>query len=81
MITQFTFKNYIQSYTSEYTLLYIRYFSLDILPNSVCSSKIIYNLLKPEMEFNTFKQKIFRETFNEYFKLKISCKHKDFVNR
>ena len=78
----FTFKDYIQNYTSEYTLLYKEHLSLDILPNRVCSSKTIYNLLKPQMEFNTFKQKIFRETFNEYFTIKISCSDNlDFVDR
>lgn len=68
----FTFKNYIENYDSGYITLFKQYIPSDFLPDRVCSSKIIYNILKPELEFNSFKQKIFRETFSEYFKLKIS---------
>ena len=88
MSTFFTFKHYIENYDSGYTTLFKQYFTLDILPNRVCSSKCIYNILLDELRFNSFKQKLFRETFSEYFKLKITSQthlklsqEKEFVNR
>lgn len=71
----FTFKNYIENYDSGYITLFKQYIQLNLLPDRVCSSKCIYNILKDELQFNSFKQKIFRETFSEYFKLKIDLQH------
>ena len=68
----FTFKNYIENYDSGYITLFKQYIPLNSLPDRVCSSKCIYNILRDELQLNSFKQKIFRETFSEYFKLKIS---------
>lgn len=86
----FTFKNYIENYDSGYITLFKQYIPLNSLPDRVCSSKCIYNILRDELYLNSFKQKIFRETFSEYFKLKISGGYsplryenieKEFVNR
>lgn len=81
----FTFKHYIENYDSGYINLFKQYIPLNSLPDRVCSSKCIYNILKPELENCTFKQKLFRETFSEYFKVKISGNYieieKEFVNR
>ena len=80
----FTFKYYIQNFESDYISLFKEYLPIDNLPEYVCSSKVIYNILVPELQFNTFKQKIFRETFSEYFKLKIHTNnnnHADIINR
>lgn len=67
----FTFKNYIENYDSGYITLFKQYISFELLPDRVCSSKCIYNILRDELQLNSFKQKIFRETFSEYFKFKI----------
>lgn len=82
----FTFKYYIENHDSGYITLFKQYFSLNTLPNRICSSKVIYNTLRDELQFNSFKQKLFREIFSEYFILKIK-KHNiqeinnEFVNR
>jgi len=68
----FTFKHYIENYDSGYINLFKQYISLDFLPDRICSSKVIFNILKDELENCTLKQKIFRETFSEYFKIKIN---------
>lgn len=88
MSTSFTFKHYVENYNSGYITLFKQYFTLDILPNRVCSSKCIYNILRNELQFNSFKQKLFRETFSEYFKLKITFQsysnlshEKEFIDR
>jgi hypothetical protein len=67
----FTFKNYIENYDSGYITLFKQYIPLNSLPDRVCSSKCIYNILRDELHLNSFKQKIFRETFSEYFRIKI----------
>lgn len=72
-----SFKNYIENYDSEYITLFKQYISLNLLPNRVCSSKCIYNILRHELEFNSFKQKIFRETFSEYFRFKMGRSYTD----
>jgi hypothetical protein len=41
------------------------------LPNKVCSSKVIYDLLRDEYLTTYFKQTVFRSTFMEYFKWKV----------
>lgn len=75
----FTFKNYIENYDSEYITLFKQYIPSEFLPDRVCSSKYIYNILRDELGFNSFKQKIFRETFSEYFKFKLGRNYIDFI--
>lgn len=80
----FTFKYYIQNFESDYISLFKQYLPIDNLPNYACSSKVIYNILVSDLQFNTFKQKIFRETFSEYFKLRIrtnNYNHTDIIDR
>ncbi len=74
-----SFKNYIENYDSEYITLFKQYISLNLLPNRVCSSKCIYNILRHELDFNSFKQKIFRETFSEYFRFKMGRSYVEFI--
>lgn len=68
----FTFYNYINNYNTEYTILYKTIFesSLELLPEKVCSSKFIYEILKHDIENNDYKRKLFNETFCEYFRKK-----------
>ena len=73
----FTFKNYLENYDSGYITLFKQYISLNLLPDRVCSSKCIYNILRDELQFNSFKQKIFRETFSEYFRFKMGRSYTD----
>jgi len=70
MSTFFTFKHYIENYDSGYITLFKQYFTLDILPNRVCSSKCIYNILLDELRFNSFKQKLFRKHLANILNLK-----------
>ena len=74
-----TFKNYIENYDSGYITLFKQYISIDLLPNRVCSSKVIYNILRNELQFNSFQQKLFRETFSEYFNIIIGRSYTDFI--
>jgi len=43
------------------------------IPNRVCSSKVIWNILTKYSDINNnfIKTKIFQETFSEYFKWKL----------
>jgi hypothetical protein len=67
--------NYIQMKHTDNTVLFKETFSMciDELPNYTCSSKIIYEILKKHTDIHTnfIKQKVFRDTFNEYFKWKL----------
>lgn len=59
--------------------LFKQYFDLNKLPNKVCSSKTIYNILIPHDSYdsyNTNKKEIFKQTFTEYFRYKISLCNK-----
>ena len=68
-----TFYSYIQTYDTVHIEKFLTYLGNDIvekLPDRVCSSKIIYDILRNDLD-TYFKQMIFRETFMEYFKWKI----------
>jgi hypothetical protein len=43
---------------------------LDKLPDRVCSSKVIYDILRQDLD-TYFKQRVFRNAFMEYFKWKV----------
>lgn len=68
-----TFYNYIRHCNTNLTKLFLEYLGdlvMDKLPYNVCSSKIIYNILRQDL--NTYyKQKLFYNTYMEYFKWKI----------
>lgn len=68
----FTFYSYIMNSHTDNTELYKTHLNntIDKLPNHVCSSKYIYELLKQDLD-TYYKSSIFRNTFMEYFKLKI----------
>lgn len=68
-----TFSQYINNNNTEYTKLYKLYLydTIDNLPDKICSSKIIYEIIKCDVN-SYFKTKIFRETFMEYFKWKLT---------
>lgn len=47
-------------------------FDVELLHNvRVCSSKALRDVLKPELQNNYIKERIFRECFMEYFKHKL----------
>lgn len=48
--------------------------TINKLPNKICSSKIIYNILKEYIN-SDYKHKIFKDTFMEYFKYKLHRLH------
>lgn len=66
----FTFYQYIQNYNTEKTTNYRFVFenSLNILPDKVCSSKVLYDILKDHIQNNDYKRKLFNETFCEYLR-------------
>lgn len=67
-----TFQNYICNYNTQQTRKFKYYIGdsvIDKLPDKMCSSKVIYDIIHPEL--NTYvKQRVFRDTFMEYFKWK-----------
>jgi hypothetical protein len=68
-----TFYNYLYSNNTDNVNKFITYIShdaIDKLPNYVCSSKVLYEILRNDLD-TYFKQKIFRETFMEYYKWKL----------
>lgn len=67
-----TFYNYILNNKTYNTDVYKSYLNstFDKLPDKICSSKYINNILKNELDTN-LKLKIFNETFMEYFKWKL----------
>lgn len=68
-----TFHSYVRNHNTPYTNRFIDCLGeivLDKLPDRVCSSKVIYDILRPELN-SYFKQRLFRETFMEYFKWKV----------
>lgn len=69
-----TFYSYINNNKTENTCKFIRIIGshvIEKLPETVCSSKIIYNLLRSDLD-TELKQYIFKKTFMEYFKWKIT---------
>lgn len=70
----FTFYGYIRNNNTNNTHGFLEFLGEDAmnkLPNKVCSSKVIYDLLRDEYLTTYFKQRLFRETFMEYFKWKV----------
>lgn len=74
--SKLSFLDYILNYNTENTFLFINEFKdyIKNIPSETYSSRIIYSILNSELETirnNDVKRKIFRETFNEYFKFKV----------
>jgi hypothetical protein len=68
-----TFHSYIQNHNTALTRLFINCFGelvLDKLPDTVCSSKTIYDILRQDLD-SYIKQELFRNSFMEYFKWKV----------
>lgn len=67
-----TFYNYINSVSTFKTSMYKRFLPdcIDILPEKVCSSKIIYNIIQDKLNTNE-KVNLFNECFMEYFTFKL----------
>ena len=70
------FKQYILNHKTEKTFLYNKYLknTIIILPEYVCSSKKIYSIIKHYLN-SYLLNKIFTETFSEYFVYKIKACH------
>ena len=69
-----TFHSYINNNKTQCTDNFIHFLgqgALNKLPNKVCSSKVLYDILRQELD-TYIKQCIFRETFMEYFKWKLT---------
>ena len=70
----FTFYDYIINYQTENTTLFINNFSeiLEEIPNDkVYSSKYLHSIIKDNISNSFFKQRLFQNTFSEYFKYKV----------
>ena len=69
----FTFQSYVYNYNTCNTEKFQTYLGDDIinkLPNEICSSRKLYDFLRPVL--NTYsKQSLFRDTFMEYYKWKL----------
>ena len=68
-----TFRYYLMHYNSDLINQFIHIFGENVinkLPNNICSSKTIHNLLEQDLDTN-LKKNLFNKTFMEYFKLKI----------
>lgn len=68
-----TFHYYLTHHNSDLINQFIQIFGEDTinkLPNTICSSKALYNLLQEDLDTN-IKTSLFNRTFMEYFKLKI----------
>ena len=68
-----TFYGYIRNNNTNYTIKFIEFLGENAmikLPDRICSSKIIYDLLRDDLD-TYYKQRLFRETFMEYFKWKV----------
>lgn len=76
-IDYFTFHSYIRNHKTRCTDRFVNFLgenAINKLPNKVCSSKILYDILRQDLNTYT-KQSIFRETFMEYFKWKITSSY------
>jgi|LakMenE01Jun11ns_1017448.scaffolds.fasta_scaffold9122532_2 hypothetical protein len=68
-----TFYSYVRNNKTELTNLFQSFLDDSImgkLPDRVCSSKAIYEILHNDLD-TYFKQRVFRNTFMEYFKWKV----------
>jgi hypothetical protein len=68
-----SFYNYIVHNNTTSTERFKRFLgnTLDKLPDRICSSKVIYNILKNDLD-SYVKHHIFKSTFMEYFKFKLT---------
>ena len=72
-----TLYSYIQTHNTNSIndfVTYIGYHVIEKLPDRICSSKVIYDILRNDLD-TYFKQTIFRETFMEYFKWRLLRKN------
>jgi hypothetical protein len=68
-----TFYSYLRNNNTELTNLFQNFLGeniMDKLPDRVCSSKTVYEILHYDLD-TYFKQRLFHNTFMEYFKWKI----------
>lgn len=69
----FTFHSYVCNNNTQSTNQFMNFLGasvLDKLPDRVCSSKVIYDILRQDLD-TYFKQRVFRNAFMEYFKWKV----------
>jgi hypothetical protein len=67
------FYSYVRNNKTELTHLFQSLLGepvIDKLPDRVCSSKVVYEILRNDLD-TYFKQQLFRNTFMEYFKWKV----------
>lgn len=68
-----TFYSYVRNNQTELTNLFQNFLGdsiMDKLPDRVCSSKAVYEIIRHDLD-TYFKQRLFRNTFMEYFKWKV----------
>jgi hypothetical protein len=68
-----TFYSYIRNHNTNLTNLFLQSLGEPImnkLPDRICSSKVIYDILRQDLD-TYYKQRLFRNTFMEYFKWKV----------
>lgn len=64
-----SFYKYITNYNSDKIFWFTQTFNIELLPKDrICSSKVLRDILRSELENNYIKDCIFRECFMEYFK-------------
>ena len=68
-----SFYNYIMHNKTNSTERFKKFLgnTVDKLPDRICSSKVIYNILKNDLD-SYVKHTIFKDTFMEYFKFKLT---------
>lgn len=68
-----TFYSYVRNHNTYLTNLFLQSLGESVmnkLPDKVCSSKVIYDILRQDLD-TYYKQRLFRNTFMEYFKWKV----------
>lgn len=64
-----SFYQYIINNNSDNIFWFMQTFDIELLPKDrICSSKVLRDILGPELQTNYIKDCIFRECFTEYFK-------------
>jgi hypothetical protein len=67
-----SFYQYIKNNNTDNTYWFTKTFDIELLPKTtICSSKILRDIFKLELENNYVKERVFRECFLEYFKYKL----------
>lgn len=67
-----SFYQYIINNNSDNIYWFTQAFDIELLPHStICSSKVLRDILKNQLQNNYIKERIFRECFMEYFKYKL----------